>query len=252
MSHTRIDSSTNRTLDMLGHSTHVLGEGEHAETSALIPNHQQVLKKQTHLGEATTELAIELALDRLFEQVMEHPPVAALATAGAIVSPLYTGYGLLKNCHEDWQRGQDAKGAAFNDACSFAVSSALDFPDGFKIQDHARRPGVEKAGMKLTEALLARPNDVRAMQRSADAGFLDAQRAWEAVKGLPADQRASAMFSQLALGGKADKLQGDLAYGKGVEYFLYTQQHPESAAQEAAKVQSRSASALDHRPPVRG
>lgn len=242
MSHNRINSSTNRALDAAAHAANLLQPDEHAETSALIPRHQQVLQKDTHTLANALELARDVALDRAAEH----------CAAAAIASPLVFGYQSLKNLHEDWQRGQDAKGAAFNDVCSFAVTSALDFPAGFKTEDHARRPGVEKAGLKLTEELMKRPADRRAMQQSADSGFLDAERAWAAVKTLPVGQRAAAMITQLTQSGKAVKLEGDLAYGKGVESFLYTQAHPEIADAEAAKVHARAGSALDFRPPVRG
>ena len=96
------------------------------------------------------------------------------------------------------------------------------------------------------------PQDVRTLQKSADQGFLDAEKAWQAVQGLSSEQRLPALLKQLTMAGKGDKLQSDLAYGKGIEAFLYVQQHPEIAASETDKVHARTGRPLQIPFNVRG
>ncbi len=61
-----------------------------------------------------------------------------------------------------------------------------------------------------------------------------------------------ALLKQLTMAGKGDKLQSDLAYGKGVEAFLYVQQHPQMAASETDKVHARAGRPLQIPFNVRG
>lgn len=235
MSVNGIRSNTNTILDRVGHDAQVLGNDEHAQTSALIPNARSVqAHRDVNLGAAAGGTAIDLLIDGL-------PEVAggALGAAG-MLGPALLAYESLKSFHEDWLKGQEIKGAAFNDAASFAVTGVLDFPNGFKTEDHNRHPGVERAGLKMAGELNAHPDDVRALQKSADHGFLDAEKAWQAVKNLPSEQRLPALVKQLTMAGKGEKLQSDLAYGKGVEAFLYVQQHPDTTAAETDKVHART------------
>lgn len=229
-------SNTNTILDRLGHDAHVLGQDERAQTSALIPNARSVQEhRELHLGSDAAEIALDLALEGLPEATE-----AAAGGAAAVLAPALFAYKALKGFHEDWLKGENIKGAAFNDAASFAVAGVLDFPAGFKTEDHHRRPGVERAGMKMAEELKRHPDDVKALQKSADRGFVDAEKAWQAVKDLPSEQRLPGLLKQLTMAGKGDDLQSDLAYGKGVEAFLYVQQHPETAASETDKVHARA------------
>ncbi len=92
-------------------------------------------------------------------------------------------------------------------------------------QLHKERHGSTKLSEKLNEPKNAGMK--AAFQARADEGFVAAERAAKAVAHLPEAERPAAFGRWMKDNGFGDRLENDVAFGKGVEYAKWV--HTEAA-----------------------
>ena len=236
--------TTNTIINDAEHGAGVLPAGQQVQTGGLRPTSTEVLAKhkeeQMNAGHRLEELIEHGALHGA-----AHVAPHVLKYAGlAVISPLLTvgtaAQVMVEETHGDWKAGQEAKAAHANDVADWALVGALKFDPGFKTEEHEKRPLVrERDGLAIVAQLNASPKNLAALQARADQGFQAAGKAFEAVKGLPADKQQAAMLAALKQS-NGPALKDDLAFGKGVEYFMYCQRDSATLGRVTKDVDARA------------
>jgi hypothetical protein len=183
-----------------------------------------------HLAlDGARELAPEIIDHVLYESTTKAALSAARAgAAGGMAAATVVGatvigaQQLYKHAWVDAHvKGDEIRSLAQNDSVNVALAKTLAFHPGFGTHESAHRPGVEKGASKVIEALHGKDAAlVPILPSRADEGFLAMERAHAATKHLAGSpDRAAAIVKWLDDNGFADKRRGDVAFGKGGEYF---------------------------------
>ena len=233
--------STNDIMNDAEHAAGVLPANEHLRTGGMkLTSTETLAKHKEH------QMNAEHRLHELVEHGVEHGAAEVLAHVlhFAALAPLVTvtsaGEVLGAEVHGDWKAGQDAKEAHRNDVADWALVGTLKFHPDFKAAEHAKRPLVkEKDGLAIVAQLNAEPTRKAALQGRADQGFQAAAKAFDAVKGLPGGQQRAALLVAVKQS-NALALKDDLAFAKGVEYFLFCQASPKTMEAAMHDVATRS------------
>lgn len=234
--------STNEIMNQAEHATGVLPADQQLRTGGL-----ELTSTETLAKHKAQQMNADHRLHELVQDGVEHgvaEGIAHFAPALAAIAPLLTVASaakiLTEEVHADWQAGQDAKEAHRNDVADWALVGTLQFSADFKTAEHAKRPLVkEKDGLAIVAHLNSQPKHKAALQARADQGFQAAAKAFDAVKGLPTEKQAAALVATLKQSNRGT-LQGDLAFGKGVEYFLFCLRDPKAMEAAAKDVTARS------------
>ena len=233
---------TEELVDDWAHDAGIVAKDEHVKGRAGLRSSAEGWETRNHgtKGEAAAHVAGELAKE-LGTDVAEHVAmegtgrlatylagasgVGAAIGGGVILSTVVTAQQLYSEWGHAHQKGDNIRQLAQNDAVNIALARGLEFNPAFGNAEAARRPGVEKG----TERLLGQLNGKDApmkpiLQARADEGFVAAERAYAATSHLAGTpERAGAMRTWMKDNGFEDRQRDDVAFGKGVEYFVWTQ-----------------------------
>ncbi len=251
-------SCRRRTEDLVddwAHDAGIVGKDEHVKGRAGLVSSAKAWEERNHgtPGEGAKEVAIHLVKE-LGPELADHAVVeghgalaraaaqsgkaAGAGLAGVVVAG--TAIGAYELYQHGWlephTKGDNLRALQNNDAVNVAVAHALAFDDGFKANEKATRPGVEKGTSQLLGQLKGKDAGlVPILQARADEGFLAQERAHAATRSLgntPA--RAEAMQKWMKDNGFEDRQRHDVAFGKGVEYFNWVGAQRKSAGVDSA------------------
>lgn len=219
---------TEELLDKVMHDAGVLEPEEHYQARAHVPFgalRQRIREERNSVGHGLSETARGFAEHMALEVV--HKEILGLP---------FEAYDLLKNVHQDWQRGQELRAAADLDAVDVAVVASLDFDPRFVADQVRNRPEVAGSqGGGARAAYQLRTWDawmVPVLQRRADDGGLAAARAL-------ATGSVSTFLAEHA--DVVESLQRDVAFEKGFEHALFLRQQSEPAfAAHLVKLRERA------------
>lgn len=224
---------TGELVDEWAHDAGIVDDKHHVTGSARAKSGAQV-HAERHRGEtpgrAVKDTAIGIAKETVPEIVGHKLAHAGAARAAAIVEGAgfvgglaYLAYECLHELSAAEKKADEIRAAYDNDAVNVALARSLAFDPHFGEIEAAKRPGVNQAGAKLSQKLNEPGNPLKAaFQQRADDGFDAARRAYAATQHLLAADRPAATEKWMTDNGYGDRLQNDVAFGKGVDYFAWT------------------------------
>lgn len=249
-------------VDDLAHQAEVVDKDHHVSGSTRMKPGAQLHKERHADGngaEASKTVGIGVAKEVVPEVIEHHAgrhAVAGAARVGGTVAGLgvIAGVGIfayecLHELAHAEAKADEIRSAFDNDAVNVSLARSLAFHPAFGELEAARRPGVEQAAARMS-AKLNEPGNAsmrHALQSRADDGFMAAQRAAKAVTHLPESERPAAFDRWMKDNGFGDRLETDVAFGKGVEYAKWI--HSDAAKKLDVDVQVETRRVEDRQPP---
>jgi hypothetical protein len=244
-------------VDDWAHDAKIVGKDEHVKARAGLESSTHAWEERNRVtpgkvGEAGAHAVVEV-VPEITAHAVHH--AAAIGGAAGTAAGWVTGgcaalgadmlyIGAWAHPHAE---GDQIRALQHNDAVNVAIATKLEFADGFKADERARRPGVEKGTSQLLAQLDGKDKPlVPILQARADQGFIAHKRAFAATASLAGSpERGPAIQKWLKANGFEDRQRNDVAFGKGAEYFDWLQgvgkQRGVDVAAESKKVEDRQA-----------
>lgn len=240
---------TGELVDEWAHSAGIV-DSRHHVTGSTATKSGVALHRERHEEETKAKAAKAVGIGvgkDLGPEVAAHElarrGVARAANVDLVALPFAVAYFAYECLHElsaAEKKADEIRAAFDNDAVNVALARSLSFDPRFGELEAARRPGVDRAGAKLSEKLNEPGNTMRGIfQARADEGFDAARRADAATRHLPAAERGPAIARWMSDNGFGARLKDDVAFGKGAEYFawIHTSQAQALGVDAGAEIQ---------------
>jgi hypothetical protein len=243
-------------IDEWAHDAAIAGEDDRVKGRAGLRSHASAWRgRGEHAGSAAPVTIAEIVAPDAALAALEGMEVGVAAFAAGLVASTFvsTAHWYYAGWVEPHAKGDNLRALAQNDAVNVALARGLDFHPRFGAHEAAMRPGVERGTERLLDALRGDDAPIKpVLQERADAGFTAAERAFQAtaaLRGSPA--RAEALTRWMKDNGFAERMRGDVAFGKGFEYYVWLETMGDregvDVAVERAKIHDRAAPLAEFR-----
>ncbi len=238
---TRARRSTEDLVDDLAHQAGIAAKDEHVKGRGGLRSAAEARRTEHGSAKDVAKEGAKGIAEHAIPDVLEHWGWAVAGGVAFAAGSVVGAYHLYMHAWaEPNAKGDNLRALHANDAVNVAVARGLAFDPRFGEDEAKMRPDCEKGTGKLLEKMDADP-DLRAiLQARADEGFLVAERAHAATAHIAdPSARAQAMQRWLKDNGFGDRIQKDIAFQKGAQFFLWSTAHGTAAA-ESAKVHARA------------